>query len=453
MKFLRLGFVAALACALAGQALAATPAVKIEPAARAAGMKEAPAAVESAGVDCAISDAYLKGNGEIKVNGKTVKSSVYEVACGPSVGYLLIAAPGTDAQAYDCMAMKEAADKAIAAKQKPSTSCDLPGNADPKQGLIPILAKAGATCTQVTAARYMGSSASDKISIFEVACPGTSGYILTQPQKGSTRPLMATECVKSALIGLNCTLTPPEAQAQSIIKLSEGAKRPACMPNRARWVVTDTATGSDYWEVGCGDGKTGYMFQTDKSGSFKTAIECVLATRIAGGCTLSSADAGQTADAPMYTKLAKAAGYDCDVSKYQSYGAETGGQREIVELACSNHPDGAFAIVPTGNGQTGEYFNCLRAMDRGFACRLSPIEATYAKISSQIAARGKTTCTVNGGRGIGKIASGVEFVEVTCAGAPNLVLGYSRLPQETLVSALPCAQAEINDACKLPPSK
>jgi hypothetical protein len=164
---------------------------------------------------------------------------------------------------------------------------------------------------------------------------------------------------------------------------------------------------------------------------------------------LSQADAGQTAEAGTYNKLAKQIGYDCDVNKYQSYGAETGGQREIVELACGNHPEGAFAMVPTGSGQTGEYFNCVRALDRGLTCHLTPISATYALISKQIAARGKTTCDVNNGRGIGKDSKGSEFIEVACGNGPNLVLEYSRLPTETLISALPCAQATIADACKL----
>jgi hypothetical protein len=449
MKFLRLGFIAAIALSLAGQALAAGPA-KIDPEARKTGMKEAPAAVAGAGLDCTITDAYFRGNSEAKANGKTVKTSAYEVACGPSIGYLVVTGPGIETQSYDCLTIKDAAEKAIANKQKPGVVCELPGNADPKTGLVPLLAKAGAAdCAQVTAARYIGSSPTEKVSIYETACPGSGGYILTTPTKGSTKTMTVTPCDKSAMIGVSCTLSTPEQQAQPIIKLSEAAKRPACAPNRARYVATDSSNGNDFWEVGCADGKTGYMFQTDKDGKFKMAIECVLATKIAGGCTLSSADAGQTADAPTYTKLAKAGGYDCDVSKYQSYGAEPGGQREVVELACSNHPDGAFALVPTGGGQTAEFFNCVRATDRGYACRLSPIEATYAKISSQIAARGKTTCNVNGGRGIGKVSSGAEFIEVTCAGAPNLVLEYSRLPQETLISALPCDQASVADACKL----
>jgi hypothetical protein len=191
------------------------------------------------------------------------------------------------------------------------------------------------------------------------------------------------------------------------------------------------------------------MFQTDKTGKFGAVIECVRATRIAGGCTFSNVNAGQTADIPTYQKLAKQIGYDCAVSKYQSYGAEAGGQREIVELACSDHPDGAYAFVPTGAGQTGAYYNCARAVSFGLACHLTPMPATYAKIAGQIAARGRTTCAVDNARAIGKDDKGQDYLEVTCGAQPSLVLTYSRLPQETLISAVPCAQAPIADACKL----
>ncbi|MDB5458425.1 MAG: hypothetical protein JWO72_166 [Caulobacteraceae bacterium] len=450
MKFLRIGFVAALALALSGQAFAAAPAApKIDPKMHDQGMKEAPAVLQAAGVDCTVSNAVFMGNGEATVGGKKVKSSIYEAACGGGLGYIVIATPGADTQSYDCLTMKEDSDKKVAAKQKAGTTCSLPENADPKQGLAPLLAKGGANCPQVTAAHWMGASPTDKVSLFEAACSNGSGYVLTTPLPGSTKPLSAVDCIKASGMGVECTLTSKEQLEQGIIKVAAGANKPACMPNKARWVVTDPATNNDYYEVGCADGTSGFMFQTDGKGAFKTVIECVRASRIAGGCTFSQADAGQTAEAATYNKLAKQVGYNCDVAKYQSYGAESGGQREIVELACKDHPEGAFAIVPTGGGQTGEYFNCVRAIGRGLTCHLTPMPATYAMISKEIAARGKTTCDVNNGRGIGKDAKGSEYIEVTCASGPGLVLEYSRLPTETLVSALPCAQAAIADACKL----
>jgi hypothetical protein len=450
MKFSSLGFVAALALAVFGQPALAADAFKIDPKVQQQSMKDAPALVQQAGLDCQLSNAYLLGQSEDKVGGKSVKSNIYELACGPGLGYIFVSKPSGDPGLFDCLTLKNAADKAVAAKQKPGNTCQLPENKDPKQGLAPLLAKAKVPCASVSDGEWKGASGTDKINVYEAACSDGVGYLLTVPMPGSTKTLAAVDCTKDATVGVDCTLTSKTQIEQHIIKLSAGADRAGCMPTKARWVVTDPSNNNDYYEVGCADGKSSYMFQSDNKGSFKV-IECIRATKIAGGCTYSNVDAGQTADIATYQKLAQQIKYPCMVSKYQSYGsAPDGSGRELVELACSDHPDGAAALVPTSAGQTGAYYNCVRAPSAvGLTCRLTQPQVVYSKISTQIAGRGKTTCQVDGARGIGKDDKGQDYVEVTCGSAPSLVLTYSRLPEETLISAVPCAQAPIANACTL----
>jgi hypothetical protein len=260
-------------------------------------------------------------------------------------------------------------------------------------------------------------------------------------------------CFKSDLLGVKCQLTTQDDISKQIAAYAAPANQPGCTPSKGRWVVTDPSNGNDFYEIGCSDGKNAFMIRTDSKGGFKEAVPCVRATRIAGGCTFVDVNTGSTADNATYTKLAKQIGYDAcaNVQKYQSYGTENGGPREIVELACGA-TEGSFALVPTGSGQTGEYFNCVRAAGRGLNCHLTPMDATYAKISQQIAARGKTTCKVSNGRDIGKDDKGVDYVDVACSAGdpqPELVLQYSKLPQENLAQATPCAQAPIQNACSL----
>jgi hypothetical protein len=456
MKFIRLGFIAAMAVALCGQqALAADAPPKMDPKVHEQSQKDAPALVQAAGSKCNVTDAYLLGTSDETVNGKKFKSSFYEIACGQGeLGYIFKSAPGGEPAFFDCLSMKAAADKAIAEKQKPGPTCGLlPANADPKSGLLPLLTQGGVNCGQVTKAAWLGASPADKIAVFEASCSSGGGYLITAPQAGSSKTLDVEPCYKSDLVGVKCTLTTADDISKQIIALSTAAKKPECMPTKARWVVTDPATKSDFYEIGCGDGKTAYMLHTDDKGGFKEAIECVKATRIAGGCTYMDVNTGSTAENATYSKLAKQIGYDAcaNVQKYQSYGPETGGQREIVELSCSP-TEGSFALVPTGAGQTGEYFNCIRAAGRGLTCHLTSNEVTYAKISQQIAARGKTTCKVSNGRDIGKDDKGIDYVEVACSAGdpqPALVLQYSKLPQETLAQATTCAQAPIQNACTL----
>jgi hypothetical protein len=329
----------------------------------------------------------------------------------------------------------------------------LTANADPKAGLLPWLTQSGVNCGSVTKAAWLGASPAEKIAVFEAACANGGGYLVVAPQAGSTKALDVEPCAKSDLLGVKCQLTTPDEVSKQIAALAGPANQPNCTPSKGRWVVTDPSNGNDFYEIGCSDGKTAFMMRADSKGGFKEAIPCVRATRIAGGCTYMDVNTGSTADNATYSKLAKQIGYaDCaNVQKYQSYGAENGGPREIVELSCGP-TEGSYALVPTGAGQTGEYFNCIRAAGRGLTCHLTPADATYAKISQQIAARGKTTCKVSNGRDIGKDDKGIDYVEVACSAGdpqPALVLQYSKLPQETLAQATSCAQAPIQNACTL----
>ncbi|MEI9889716.1 MAG: hypothetical protein WDN45_02895 [Caulobacteraceae bacterium] len=56
------------------------------------------------------------------------------------------------------------------------------------------------------------------------------------------------------------------SQAKPILALAASAKKPECAPNRARWVVNDASTGSDYYELGCADGTTAFMIRADAKG-------------------------------------------------------------------------------------------------------------------------------------------------------------------------------------------
>ena len=458
MKFLRLGFIAAMAMALCGQqALAADAPPKMDPKVQAQAKMDAPPLVQAAGMKCDVTDAYLLGVSDETVNGKKLKSSFYEIACGQGgLGYIFKSSPGGDTQFFDCLSLQMAAEKAAAEKQKTqgqNTCGMLPENKNPQEGLLPWLTQSGVNCGSVSKGAWLGASPTEKVAVYEAACSNGGGYVIVSPQAGSTKTLDVEPCAKADLAGVKCQLTTADDISKQIVALAAPAKEANCTPTKGRWVVTDPSNGNDFYEIGCSDGKDAFMIRTDSKGGFKEAIPCVRATRIAGGCTFADVSAGSTADNATYTKLAKQIGYEAcpNVQKYQSYGTETGGPREIVELSCSA-TEGGFALVPTGSGQTGEYFNCVRATGRGLTCHLTPMDATYAKISQQIAARGKTTCKVTNGKDVGKDDKGVDYVDVACSPGdpqPELVLQYSKLPQETLAQATPCAQAPIQGACSL----
>src|ERR1700760_4884618 len=108
MKVIRLGGLAAMAMALCGQqALAADASPpKMDPKNHEQAQKDAPALVQAGGLKCDVTDAYLLGTADQKANGKTFKSSFYEIACGQGgLGYIFNSTANGNPQFYDCLSL------------------------------------------------------------------------------------------------------------------------------------------------------------------------------------------------------------------------------------------------------------------------------------------------------------------------------------------------------------
>ena len=109
------------------------------------GMAAAPGVITQAGLDCNLANARLLGKA---VDPKTkVSSTYYELACTNQEGFI-VATPdkGGFAQIFTC----------LEAMNNPTSGarCILPQNADPKQGLAPLVAKYKPSC-QMTDARAL----------------------------------------------------------------------------------------------------------------------------------------------------------------------------------------------------------------------------------------------------------------------------------------------------------
>jgi hypothetical protein len=397
------------------------------------GMKEAPAALQSAHTPCTLTDAAFLG--------KSGKSSVYEVACKEGLGYIVIggADAATPAKVYDC----------VSTQGNASLTCRLPGNADPKQGLVPILAATGAACT-LKDARYIGANSAGE-SYYEVTCQQGPGYILTKAPPGTTPPASVIPCIEvMGASNVTCKLTTKAEIVASIAKLEAQSGKP-CEGTDVRYVGSSTTTGETFYEIACG-GSTGYIVQTDKAGTFKEAIDCGKASGIAGGCKLTDTTKAETNEAKTYTGLAKAGGFNCDVSKYRFIGMSTSPKAEVVELACTNRSDGAVAEFPADASIKPVFADCVRSPAKfgdAATCQLSSPSAIYAKFTAGLVAHGRTSCKVSGARDLGT-ASGDDFIETACAdGAPGWVIEFT--PTDQVKSLLSCGQAKSGGlVCTLP---
>jgi len=447
MRLIGIGAAVALALAIltpsavVGPAFAAekAPASPITKEQRAKGMADAPALIAAAGADCQVADARFIGD---NTDPKTkVKSSFYEVACSNNEGVIVAKTADPTPAVYTCMETN-----APGPGGKPnSLQCVLPGNADPKAGLLPYIAKSGKTCTP-DKIRPIGHSAAK--TVFELACHEGSGYILVT----SSPPRLDKDIEVDPCIGfdpngtIKCELTDRTAQLAVVDQLAAASGKSCAVKDRA--YVGATKTGSTYYEVACQDGK-GYILEQAANGSLEKTIDCAAADYLNGGCKLTDARQAKTEQAGLYTQLAKKAGFDCTVSGYAPFSVSVPG-KEVVELACSNRPEGGVGLF-TATGPGSVVYSCAHSELAGFRCALSKADANYPVLTKELNAMGKSSCVVSKSRIVGTTADKHGYTEVACAdGLQGYMIEYTMDPL-TPKSAIVCAEAKgIAGGCTLP---
>jgi hypothetical protein len=442
MKLAKIGLIATAAVVLLSPAIASAQGARIDARAQKRGMTEAPAVVAASGTVCTVSDAlFLLSGTDAKTKTKT---DAYEVACSEGMGRVVLKAVTGDQtkySVYDCLTTSQPY-----ADGKPNQlACKLPANQNPMAGLAPFITKAGLTC-DVKQTRPIGQTPEN--SFFELACADSRGFLLgvpvsLDPAKEST----ASNCLAfEDNSPMACKLTTREAQLASVTTLAAAADA-ACQVKDRRYILS-TRAGDEYYEVACASG-VGFVAVADPKGAFKQKIDCANADSIQGGCTLTDTRTAKTDDNPLYTRLAKAAGFNCDVSGYRFLTADASG--ETVELACTNRPDGAIALLPK-SGTGGRFYNCAAAQTTGYRCGLTKPEAANAQLTAAVKrARPTSTCAVSESKFLG-MTPDAGFVEVACADRePGYVLRYPKT-SDVASDAFYCTQSRsiLNVSCSLP---
>lgn len=440
MRPFAIGLTAALVlAALVPAAVISAPKDKEKPAAvdakaRETGMKEAPPLVTAAGLSCTVSDARFIGED------KKTSTKYYEVACQQGMGYAISAKKDVAPVGYTCLESSTPGPDG-----KPGgLACVLPANADPKTGLDAYVKKAGVAC-ELENARAIGAGA--KNSYFEVACKGGAGYIVTTSSPVSLdQEVTANSCLLYEDGGnVSCKLTDKATQLAVVDTLAAGSGKNCAIKDKRYVLSTKT---DNYFEVACQDGK-GYMLQQAAAGgALVKTIDCAQASFVGGGCTLTDSVAAQTEQAGLYTKLATKAGFDCKVEKYGMLPSNDP-KKEIVELKCSNRPDGGIGIFTAASNIV---YDCVTSEMNGYRCSFTKPDAAFPRLTADLKALGKGSCTVSGSRVIGQTATD-GYVEVACSdGLPGWVMSY---PLNTTTphakEVLSCLQAKgVGGGCKLP---
>ncbi|MDB5423333.1 MAG: hypothetical protein JWQ29_749 [Phenylobacterium sp.] len=440
MRPIGLGLVAALLVAvLAPVAVMSAPKAPppaVSEAQRKAGMAEAPPLAAAANLPCQVSDARFVGKSPEDKKKGTPAQSYYEVACGQgAMGYVIQATVGATPTAFTCVE----ANTPPEAGKPAALPCLLPGNADPKAALAAALVKEHVQCVP-EAVRGIGQSKT--ATYMEIACQGGVGYVVvgSAPFDGSKK-LEAQNCLNfDAASGGNikCTLGDPAARLAIVDRYAAEAKN-NCVVKDRRFVGTAT-DGSNFFEASCQDGK-GYIYKIGSAGQFTQAYECAKAQGVLGGCQLTDAREAATEQASLYTRLAKAAGSNCQVEKYAIFPAGAG--EDVVELVCTGGP-GAVGIFKAN--AKGEVLDCGHALVAGYRCGLN--KPTYETLTADLKKfQPTTTCVVSESRLAAKTAKGTLLLEVACADKfKGYMIEYSTGPV-TAVNATGCAFA---GGCKLP---
>ncbi|HZZ90896.1 MAG TPA: hypothetical protein VFE13_21410 [Caulobacteraceae bacterium] len=415
---------------------------KLDPASVQKGMAAAPGVITQAGLDCNLANARLLGK---NTDPKTkVTSTFYELACHDQEGFL-VAVPDKEGQAqvFTCL---EAANN-----PKSGAQCILPENADPKAGLHALVAKNKPNCN-ITAARAIGQTQDRTTTVFEVACQGGPGYIIDASfPVTAAKPATFAPCFAMPPGGtMKCTLTDDATSAAYISAMVAKMGKPCDLANQR--YVGGTSDGETFFEVACKDGK-GYMIEQAANGAIKPAIDCASADNIGGGCTLTNAREAQTAQAGLYTKLAHAAGFPCDVSRYAAFNVSVPGH-EVVEMSCGNRPDGAIGIFPASASEKAQILDCAHSELAGYRCSFTKPDASLPLLTADLKKLGKTSCVVSGERAVGVTADKVGYIEVACAdGNAGYLIAYT-MPALNPKEAIVCTLAkEVVGGCQLPGNK
>jgi hypothetical protein len=445
MRPILIGLVAAFMAAtlIPAVATAATPPkpAPIDPASKAKGMKDAPGVITTAGLDCQLVDARSLG---ASTDPKTkVTTNFYEIACKDAEGFIVGVTdkpPGPPPVIYTCLE--------VAASGAANIACILPENLDPKAGLATMIEKVKPDC-QVSNDRSIGQTSDRATTVFEVACQGGAGYVVDTSFPISTaKPMTFHSCLAfGATAADRCTLTDAAAQDAFFATLVAKIGKP-CTPTGHRW-VGEASSGSNFFEVSCQDGK-GYMFELKPDGTIGQGIDCAQADNIGGGCTLTNSREAQSQEDALYTKLAQASGFNCTVSQYSPFDVNVPGH-EVVELACSNRPDGAVALFPADSTQKGVFYDCAHSELAGYRCSFTKPDAAFPNLTADLNKLGKSSCVVSGERVIGVDANKVGYIEVACAdGNPGYVVSYNTADM-TPKEATSCPLAKnIAGGCQLP---
>jgi hypothetical protein len=254
-------------------------------------VKESRKLIEILSLPCELADAERSGGGKVKVSGKMLSVSVYEVACRSGAGYFLVSQPPQNSLAVSCFAADAVRVQDIANGVEPDEFyCTLPGNKDVKTMAASVLQGAGTVC-DVSNYRWVGASTIDGKEYSEVGCSDGNGYILEVPKTGRSAQVSVVGCQDAIKEGVKCTLTAvimPVTLQTFRDAISEHAVD--CTPAQIRYIGREAKGRRYVVELQCPQQPNGLVAFIPLEGNPKPfeALDCPAAVARAVKCTLTA---------------------------------------------------------------------------------------------------------------------------------------------------------------------
>ncbi|MFN3228666.1 MAG: hypothetical protein ACK41P_02310 [Asticcacaulis sp.] len=416
---------------------------KIDPKAVAKGMAEVPAVLSEAGLTCEPVTALHLGTSTFKVEGKSVKGEIYEVACKSGIGYVINKKVERAPEYSNCLQLAIAAEK-----DNKALTCKLTENANTMGWLSTHITSLGQTCT-VQKANWLGTAATAKFDRYEVSCAEQKGYVVDVLLPGSTAKPNVIDCLAMSNTATACTLTPKATMVAGVAALAKKADA-ACEVTDVLWVGTLGKANNRLIEVACA-GKPGFMIESTAKDEFIRSHDCIRAEAY-GGCKLSDVSAVKKTAAEGYATIVKANKLSCDATDFRVIGTENSTNRDLVELKCSDKPTGLVGPFPQAASKAKfEYYDCLAVQRRGHKCSLTEDAALKSHLDMLIKAN-KKDCDVSAYRVIGASVNenGTVF-EIACTNKRGYIAELITY-QDKFLATIPCAESakQGGDKCEIP---
>lgn len=316
-----------------------------------------------------------------------------------------------------------------------------------KEAPAVMAASAVKTC-QVTDALFLGQAddpeaKGKKSSVYEVACQTGPGYIAIS--KPSSPQPTVINCIIAQGGNAKCQL-PQNTDFKAALAPAVQQTGRQCAVSDLRYVGSNAAQGTDYYEVACAAPQLGFLMGVNASGAAPVVNDCAAALGTQQPCTLTTKAQIVASYQPAVAKSGKA----CQVSDIRPIGRSKSGGEDFVEIACGSSP--GFVLVTDATGGFKSAVDCAKAQSIGEGCKLTDVSVAKteeAGVYTRLAAKAGFPCQVKEYRYIGQDAQNREVVEISCKDHPEGGLGLFSETGKSVVMDCIRAKGVGDTVCKL----